>query len=77
MKPTKTLEGKIYKKMTINSSNTYLGYLNKLVDEYNNTSHHSIDKKPVDANFSSLSKEAEPSYQVPKFKLGEIVRINN
>ena len=33
----KTLIGKIYKKLTANDSKSYLGYLNKLVDEYNNT----------------------------------------
>ena len=26
-------------------SKSYLSYLNKLMDEYNNTYHHSIDKK--------------------------------
>ena len=33
----KTLMGKIYKKLAANDSKSYLGYLNKLVDEYNNT----------------------------------------
>ena len=28
--------------MTVNDSNSYLDYLNKLVDQYNNTYHHSI-----------------------------------
>ena len=31
--------------MTTNDNKSYLGYLNKLVVEYNNTYHHSIDKK--------------------------------
>ena len=30
--------------MTANESKSYLGYLNKLVDEYNNTNHRSIGK---------------------------------
>ena len=38
----KTLKTKIYKKMTANGSKSYLSYLNKIVDEYNNTYHHSI-----------------------------------
>ena len=38
----KTLKTKIYKKMTANGSKSYLSYLNKVVDEYNNTYHHSI-----------------------------------
>ena len=39
----KTLKGKIYKKITANDSKSYLPYLNKLVDQYNNTHHHSIN----------------------------------
>ena len=31
--------------MTANDSKSCLSYLNKLVDQYNNTYHHSIDKK--------------------------------
>ena len=41
----KTLKSKIYKKMTANDSKSYLPYLNKLVDQYNNTYYHSINKK--------------------------------
>ena len=41
----KTLKAKIYKKMTVNDSKSYLGYLNKLVDQYNKTYHHSINEK--------------------------------
>ena len=31
--------------------------LNKLVDERNNTYHRSIDRKPINAEYSSLSEE--------------------
>ena len=41
----KTLKAKIYKKMTVNDSKSYLGYLNKLVDQYNKTYYHSINEK--------------------------------
>ena len=30
--------------MTANGNKSYLSYLNKLIDEYNNTYHHSINK---------------------------------
>ena len=40
----KTLKSKIYKKMTANESKSYLLYLNKIVDQYNNTYYHSINK---------------------------------
>ena len=39
--------------MTANNSKYYLSYLNKLVDQYNNTYHHSINKKPVNADCSA------------------------
>ena len=38
----KTLKAKMYKKMTTNDSKSYLSYLNKLIDQYKNTYHHSI-----------------------------------
>ena len=41
----KTLRAKIYKKMTANDRESSLSHLNKLVDQYNNTCHHSINKK--------------------------------
>ena len=41
----KTLKDKIYKKITANDSKCCLPHLNNLVDQYNNTYHHSINKK--------------------------------
>ena len=46
----KTLKAKIYKKMTANDSKSYLSYLNKVVDQYNNT-YYSINKKPIIADY--------------------------
>ena len=43
----KILKAKIDKKMTVNDSNYYFPYLNKLVDQYNNTYHHSINKNLI------------------------------
>ena len=40
----KILKAKIYKKMTVNDSKSYLPYLNQLVDVYSNTYHHTINK---------------------------------
>ena len=45
--------------MTANNKKSYLDFLNKFVDEYNNTYHHSIDKKSVDAYYSALIEEIE------------------
>ena len=40
--------------MTANYNKSYLGYLNKLVDEYNNSYHRSID-----ADYSALTETIE------------------
>ena len=68
MKFFTTFKDIIYKK---NNSSFYLGYFNQLVDQYNNTSHHSIDKKSAGADFSALSKEIESTFKAPKFKVGD------
>ena len=36
--------------MTANIIKSSLPYLNKLVDQYNNTYHHSINKKPINVD---------------------------
>ena len=36
--------------MTADDGKSYLPYLNKLLDQYNNTYHHSINKKPINTN---------------------------
>ena len=71
----KKLKDKIYKKMTANDSKSYLSYLNKLVDRFNNTCHHSISKKPVNADDSDLTEKIESNSKAPKFKVNDIVRI--
>ena len=43
--------------MTGNGSKSYLSYLNKSVGQYNNTYHHSIGKKPINAANSALTKK--------------------
>ena len=39
-----------FKKMTAKDSKSYLSYLNKLLDQYNNTSHHAVNKTPFNAD---------------------------
>ena len=46
--------------MTANDSISYLPYLNKLVDQHNNTYHHSINKKPINADYSALTEKVRP-----------------
>ena len=47
--------------MTANDSKSYLSYLNKLVDQCNNTYHHCINKKPINADHSALTEKSETS----------------
>ena len=57
--------------MTANDCKYYLSYLNKLLDEYNNTYHHSIGKKPIDADYAALTGKIETKVKVPKYKVGD------
>ena len=59
--------------MAINDNKSYLSYLNKLGDEYNNTYHRSIGKTPINGDYSGLSKEFETNPKARKF--GDRVRI--
>ena len=49
--------------------------MNKLVDQYNNTYHHSINKKPINADYSALTEKIETNSKAPKFKVNDRVRI--
>ena len=46
----KPLKAEIYTKATVNDRKPYLSYLNKLVDQHNNTYHHCVGKKPIIAD---------------------------
>ena len=61
--------------MTAFDGKSYLSYLNKLVDQYNNTCHHSINKKSIDSDYSVLTEKIEMNYKPPKFKVNDRVRI--
>ena len=49
--------------------------MNKLVDQYNNAYYHSINKKPINADYSVLTKKIETNPEVTKFKANDRVRI--
>ena len=61
--------------MTANNRKSYFSYLNKSVNEYNNSYHYSVCKKPIDADCTTLTKEIETNPKAPKFKVGDRVRI--
>ena len=54
---------------------SYLGYLNKLEDEYNNTYYHSVGKKPIDVDYSTLTEDIETNPKSPEVKVDDKVRI--
>ena len=49
--------------------------MNKLVDQCNNTYHHSVNKKPIDADYSAFTEKIKTNSKVPKFKVNDRVRI--
>ena len=55
--------------MTANDSKSYLSYLNKLVDQPNNTYHHSISKKPINTNYSAVTEKTETNSKSPNLNL--------
>ena len=71
----KTLKYKIYKQMTANYSKSYLAYLNKLVDQCNDTYHHSINKKAINADYFAPTENIEINPKAPKLKVNERVKI--
>ena len=71
----KTLKSKIFKRMAANGRKSYLSYLNKLVDEYNNTYHHFTKKKPINADYSALAENIETNPKATEFKVNDRMRI--
>ena len=74
----KTLKAKIYKKVTAICSKPSLSYLNKLVDQNNNTYHCIIIlliEKPINADYSALTEKIEMNSKALKFKVNDRVRI--
>ena len=71
----RTLKAKINKKIKANDSKSYLSYLNKVVDQYNNTNHHSINKKPINIDYSALTEKIETNLKALEFKVNDRVRI--
>ena len=49
--------------------------MNKLIDQYNNTLHHSINKKAINADYSALTEKIETFSQAPEFKANDRIRI--
>ena len=55
----------------------YLRYLNKLVGQYNNTFHHSINKSLVTLIILLRLERIKTSLKAPKFEVNDRLRNNN
>ena len=60
--------------MTANDK-SYLGYLNKLADEYDNTYHSSVGQTQIETDYFALTEKNESSNKEPEVKVGERVMI--
>ena len=81
----KTMKNKMWKMFSANNNTVYWDKLDKLVDDYNNTYHSSIEMTPTEASkkenenkvFSNLYSDLiylKP--KKPKFSIGDKVRIS-
>ena len=65
--------------MTADDCKSYLLYLNNAIqfnNQYNNAYHYSINKKPIDADYSALTKKIETNHKAPRVKINCRVRID-
>ena len=73
----RTLKTKIYKYMTLISKNVNIDKLDDVVNEYNNTHHTSIKRKPTDVKDNTyIDSKKEVNDKDPKCKAGDHVRIS-
>ena len=62
-------------KIDNNDNKSYLTYLNRLVDQYDNIYHHFVNKKPINTDYSALTLKIETNHKAHKFKVNDRVRI--
>ena len=60
--------------MAANDSKSVISFLNKLVEQCNNT-YHSINIKSVIDDYSVLTEKIETNFKAPKFRYHDRVRI--
>ena len=61
--------------MTVNDSKSCIPHLNKLMDQYNNTYHHSFNKILINVDYSALTGKIEITPRALKLKVNGRVRI--
>ena len=81
----KTMKNKMWKMFSANNNTVYWDKLDKLVDDYNNTYHSSIEMTPVEASKKENEKKVFADLygdliylkpKNPKFSIGDKVRIS-
>ena len=79
----RTILNKIYKNFTLNNNTIWIDYLDKLVNEYNNSYHRSIKMKPINASKKSNENIIRNNLynfkyinNKPKFSVGDRVRVS-
>lgn len=81
----RTLKNKMWKQFSVNGSYKWINMLKSLIDNYNNTKHHTIKMKPNDVNLRNEKKLLNTVYKYkwnilsknkPKFKVGDLVRMS-
>ena len=81
----KTMKNKMWKMFSANNNTVYWDKLDKLVDDYNNTVHSSIEMTPTEASKKENEKQVFANLygdviylkpQKPKFSIGDKVRIS-
>ena len=55
--------------MIATESKSCLSYLNKLLDQYNNTYHYFINKRPINDDYSVLTEKMRPVLKLLSLKL--------
>ena len=63
--------------MIRNGTKNYLSYSNKLVDQYNDTYHHSTGKKPINSGYSALTEKIETNLKAPTLLCPIVRSVSN
>ena len=69
----RTLKEEIFSEMTGSDNKFYLGYLDTLVQENNNSYHRSTGRNHIDDYYSVLIEKIELIQEAPKFRVGDKV----
>ena len=61
--------------MAANDCKSFFSSSNKLVNQYNNTYRHSVGKRVINPDYSTLNENIELNHKAPKFKINDRVKV--